>query len=299
MSPIETLAPISLAELLEDAELQIRTDRKYLIEASRVPDILAALEGARVLDIGGRRCFGYVSTYFDTPELVAHARAAHRRRRRFKVRTRTYADSGQTWLEIKTRGRRGITVKDRMPIAGTRLDAAAREHVRACLEAAHVEGVEVAELQPVLHSRYRRSTLLLPDGARVTIDTELVWQLAEGPVHEAGAVAVIETKSPPGTGPCALDRELATRGVRTARISKYATGLALMVPTVPHNRWHRTLTGPLAGPGTTAAWSAPGHANRAGSPAPTRTTSGAPSEKSITVVGTSPHSPESITPSRR
>ena len=36
---------------------------------------------------------------------------------------------------------------------------------------------------------------------------------------------------------------------------------------------------------------------RVGSPAPTRATSGAPSEKSTTVVGTDPHSPESITTS--
>ena len=39
------------------------------------------------------------------------------------------------------------------------------------------------------------------------------------------------------------------------------------------------------------------HSKRAGSPAPTRATSGAPSEKSTTVVGSEPHSPESITAS--
>ena len=39
------------------------------------------------------------------------------------------------------------------------------------------------------------------------------------------------------------------------------------------------------------------YSKRAGSPAPTRATSGAPSEKSTTVVGSEPHSPESITAS--
>lgn len=42
---------------------------------------------------------------------------------------------------------------------------------------------------------------------------------------------------------------------------------------------------------------APAHSNLAGSPAPTRSTSGTPSERSTTVVGTDPHSPESITAS--
>jgi hypothetical protein len=40
-----------------------------------------------------------------------------------------------------------------------------------------------------------------------------------------------------------------------------------------------------------------GYTKRAGSPAPTRATSGAPSERSTTVVGSDPHSPESITAS--
>jgi hypothetical protein len=40
-----------------------------------------------------------------------------------------------------------------------------------------------------------------------------------------------------------------------------------------------------------------GHSKRTGSPAPTRSRTGAPSEKSTTVVGSDPHSPESITAS--
>jgi hypothetical protein len=42
-----------------------------------------------------------------------------------------------------------------------------------------------------------------------------------------------------------------------------------------------------------------GYSNREGSPAPTRATTGAPSEKSTTVVGSEPHSPESITASNQ
>jgi hypothetical protein len=42
-----------------------------------------------------------------------------------------------------------------------------------------------------------------------------------------------------------------------------------------------------------------GHWKREGSPAPTRSTTGAPSEKSTTVVGSDPHSPESITASNQ
>jgi hypothetical protein len=41
------------------------------------------------------------------------------------------------------------------------------------------------------------------------------------------------------------------------------------------------------------------HSKREVSPAPTRSTTGAPSEKSTTVVGSEPHSPESITASTK
>jgi hypothetical protein len=41
------------------------------------------------------------------------------------------------------------------------------------------------------------------------------------------------------------------------------------------------------------------HSKREGSPAPTRVTSGTPEEKSTTVVGSEPHSPESMTASNQ
>lgn len=246
---LDTLPAIGLEDLLDEAALQVRTDRKYLLPEADLVDLLADLHGARVLEIAGRREFGYRSTYFDTPDLLAHAGAAHRRRRRFKVRTRTYTDSGETWLEVKTRGRRGVTIKERVPhVCGDdRLGRDGTGHVRCALADAEIRGVDIAALEPVLRTSYRRTTLLLADGARATIDTELAWQLPDGSDHRAGPVAVIEVKSPPGARSSELDRLLAVRGVRPARISKYATGLALMVPTVPRNRWHRVLTGPLAG----------------------------------------------------
>lgn len=248
MTVIDELDPIDLDELTELAGLQVRTDRKYVVPTARLEELLASVDDARVLQIEGHRRFGYASTYFDTPDLLAHAASAHRRRRRFKVRTRTYTDSGSRWLEVKTRGRRGVTVKERIAHAAPAdvLDRSGLEHVRATLAAARVRSVDAAALRPTLATRYRRTTLLLADGARATIDTALAWRLPDGAHHDAGPVAVLETKSPPTAGRSTLDRQLADWGFRPDRISKYATGLALMVPTVPRNRWHRVMTGPLA-----------------------------------------------------
>ena len=99
------LAPTSLAELNDAAGLLTRVDRKYLVPLERAQELVGGLSSeARVLEIDGRRRFSYASTYFDTPGLEAFMLTARKRRRRFKVRTRTYLDSGLCFLEVKTRG---------------------------------------------------------------------------------------------------------------------------------------------------------------------------------------------------
>ena len=97
-------------------------------------------------------------------------------------------------------------------------------------------------------TRYRRTTLLLPgtDGsqpARVTVDTDLAWSLpTDGPgtpPARLAGLAVVETKT--GSTPCATDRLLCRAGYRPVRFSKFATGLAALVPDLPATRWRRTL----------------------------------------------------------
>ncbi|GAB3175063.1 VTC domain-containing protein [Myceligenerans halotolerans] len=170
------LAPVGLAELDSAAALQTRRDRKYVLDAGECRELLAALDPAtRVLEIGGARTFAYESTYFDTPGLDSFHLAAHRRRRRYKVRTRTYVDSGTCFIEVKTRAGRGVTVKERqVHDAGPARLGAADAFVDERLAAAGLDAAPAQALVPTLRSSYRRTTLLLPDG-RLTLDTDLVW----------------------------------------------------------------------------------------------------------------------------
>ena len=208
--------------------------------------------------------------------------AARKRRRRFKVRTRTYLDTGLCFLEVKTRGARGTTVKRRMsyhPDDASRLTGPGRSFVAVCLASTGITGPAAAReiaaaLRPVLATTYERTTLHLPDAeARATIDTALTWRrLTPGartrttaagagapqalrPAHLTAAIddgepvavadiAVVETKNPATPSPA--DRALWDAGHRPTRISKYATGMALLHPELPANRWYRTLTHELA-----------------------------------------------------
>jgi hypothetical protein len=245
--PLYELAPIGLDELIERAGLQTRVDRKYLVPVGEVVALLTeAGPDAQVLEIDDARVFAYESVYFDTPDLITYRLTVHRRRRRFKIRTRTYLDSGTCWLEVKTRGCRESTVKHRLPyeLRHRATLAPGRPYVDTVLAGIRMACYDDAAFTPALLTRYRRSTLLLPaTNSRVTIDTDLSWSAAgcddPGQRLVLPHLAVVETKT--GSTPSHLDRALWRRGYRPARISKYATGLAALRPELPANRWHRTL----------------------------------------------------------
>lgn len=249
MSTLDTLAPVALDELVAEASLLTRIDRKYVVPAARLDDVLTALHPAtRVLEMDGRRAFAYESVYFDTPDLLSFRMAAQPRRRRFKVRTRSYLDSGSAFLELKTRGARGATVKERDAYElalRAELTPDARDEVGGALSSIGIAPDRAHELDATLTTRYRRTTFLAPDrAARATVDTALSWTQPDGSGFTLPDIAIVETKS--GSSASALDRLLWRAGHRPSTVSKYATGLAALHPELPRNRWARLLRGPLS-----------------------------------------------------
>ena len=233
------LEPVGIDDLIAAADLQNRKDRKYLIAESDVPKLVSRLDRCcRILTIDRRNTFTYRSTYFDTADLDLYLDAAHRRPSRFKVRTRHYLDSDLCMLEVKTRHRRGHTVKHREvcnPVEEQALTDDGRRFVDSIQEAQPVAD----QLRPSLTTVYQRTTLLLDhDPARVTIDTNLRWR-ANGSELGIGPVVLVETKT---TGrPCTFERILWQSGHRPTAISKYCTGLAALDPALPANKWNRVL----------------------------------------------------------
>ena len=159
--------PIGLDELMELAELQTRVDRKYFVPADVFRRMIAELAGElRVLDIDGRRTFGYESVYFDTPDLTTYRAHLQRRRQRFKARTRTYTDSGLCMFEVKLTGARGETVKQRVPHPAehrAELTDEALAHLRSTLCQAYHQDLP-AGMQPTLVTTYRRTTFVSRTG---------------------------------------------------------------------------------------------------------------------------------------
>lgn len=241
--PVSRFGPLGLAELVAEAELLTRVDRKYLLDRAAAAALLASLDpGTRVLAIDGHRSFGYESIYFDTPDLVSYRQAAQARRHRFKVRTRCYLDTDLAYLEVKVRGARDLTVKDRIacrPTARDRLDNDGREYAGETLDRQGLDGDVAGRLRPTLLTGYRRITLLPPEpGVRVTVDTGLTWSDGDRELTLPDLV-IVETKA--GPRPTGVDRLLWRAGHRPRSVSKYGTGLAALRGDLPANKWARVL----------------------------------------------------------
>jgi len=241
---LSSLDPIGLDELLERAALQQRIDRKYLLPSAELDPLLQQLAPqARVLQIDERRAFDYESVYFDTPEFTSYHLAARRRSRRFKIRTRTYVDSAECWLEVKTRDQRGNTVKYRREHDGDLADSltpGGRQFTDMVVTAAAIPDAAELNFAPTLVTSYRRSTLYLPaTDSRVTIDNDLRWTLLDGRSIALPELVIVESKS--ASRISQADRLLWHSGRRPSLISKYGTGLAALRPELPSNKWHRIL----------------------------------------------------------
>ncbi len=241
--PIDDFSPITLAELLGEAELLSRVDRKYLLDDRQAAALLRGLDvRTRVLTVDGHRQFHYESVYFDTPDLLSYRQSAHGRRRRFKVRTRTYLDSGLSFVEVKVRGDRQSTVKERiehpLELRHT-LTASSRDYAEATLRVHGMDASAARHLAPTLLTNYTRTTLVPPESnVRVTVDTDLTWRDGGRKLTLPG-MTIVETKS--GSGPSTVDRLLWRSGHRPTSISKYSTGLAALRGDLPANKWARIL----------------------------------------------------------
>ncbi|MFJ4105724.1 polyphosphate polymerase domain-containing protein [Amycolatopsis japonica] len=233
------LPSLSLAEVVATSGLMSRTDRKYVLPLN---DFLAVAEvlSLRCLEIDGQRVFGYSSTYFDTPDLAIFRAHRQDRRRRFKIRTRTYTDSADTYCELKVSGRRDETVKVRRPHpaeAAHGLTTPALTFLDDALTAAYGRPAP-RPLLPALVTDYRRTTLVTAD-TRITCDTSLVWRSGPRSLAAGDDLVLLEVKSASERN--SVTEALAKLRIREQSVSKYCAGLVALGLATGGNRWRPAL----------------------------------------------------------
>jgi hypothetical protein len=236
------LPGIDLVSLESAAGLLTRIDRKYVVPVPAFERLVASLDdGWRALEIDERRVFGYASTYFDTDDLYTFRAHLQGRRRRYKVRIRRYLDSGSCMLEVKHKGLRGVTVKERTPHPDRRqadLGEAGEAFVAEVLGGR--APLPPGPLRAVVATGNRRATLVsVATKARLTVDTDLVCGWSEHSVRLSPGFVLLESKAEGAHS--AVDRRLRALGHRPVSISKYCIGVTSLGSDIPSNPWRRTL----------------------------------------------------------
>lgn len=232
------LAPISLAQM-DAVALLDRTDTKYLLTLDQ---LLAALAGLRhdywVLDIDGVRLSAYETVYFDTPDFRLYRQHHDGRRRRFKVRSRHYIETGRSFFEVKLKVGNGRTHKRRLETAAfaTRCSPA----LVSALDSREAP-LASAPLAPALTNEFSRITLVgRREPERVTLDLDLRFQAA-GRAAALPGLVVAEVKQAGRPRQSAFARQMRAAHLHPASFSKYCIGAALLYPDLKHNHFKPAL----------------------------------------------------------
>lgn len=231
--------PISLDELNAKAAMLERLDNKYILPAHRLrPALEVFATHFDVLEIGGKRAFGYATTYFDDPDLRGYFDHHQGRRKRCKVRMRNYLDAGLSYLEVKLKDKRQVTIKKRLKLTAPSvgLDRGALNFVEDCHRSLYASPF-AKPLFAVIGMQYERITLVAKAGGeRMTIDTALRFEAANITRIVRPDMFIVETKSARGNG--IADKILRSMHMHpTKRCSKYCIGMAATEQVTRRNRF--------------------------------------------------------------
>lgn len=236
--------PITLDGLNEKAEMLSRIDNKYVVRRNSLQKVISEIaDNFEILEIDNRRAFTYDTRYFDDAERSAYYEHHQGLRKGFKVRVRRYADADLCFLEVKVKGKRGMTVKHRLPYDPEQLEALSAEafgFAKATYSGHYGKPFEY-DLKRALDLRYKRITLVAKSGGeRMTIDTDLQFWSGDKSIKVSSDIFIVETKSELGRGIADLSfRKVHERP--TKRCSKYCVGMAALGEVSKWNRFIPTM----------------------------------------------------------
>jgi hypothetical protein len=223
--------PISLDEM-DGVKLLNRVDTKYVLPAHILPSLFKALRADyRVLTIHGVRLNHYRTLYFDTPDFKLFNLHVNGNAERYKVRSREYVDSRESFLEVKHKTRKDRTIKQRISI----------EHPMSIVNGEvedWLDGVyplKPALLEAMTCNTFTRVTLVnRPRCERVTIDMDIRFFNANRSTSLEG-IAVAEVKMDGQNCVSPFKVQMRNWLIHPHCFSKYCIGTSLLYNQVKKN----------------------------------------------------------------
>ena len=167
---LNDLHTVTLDEL-DTVRLLDRKDTKFVFNQIHLPLILEKVKPFyKILEINNDRVFTYDTTYFDTDDFLFYNQHHNGEKKRFKIRSRTYSSTNQSFFEIKIKNNKDRTVKKRLPIDGINKYLGEQEKDLV----SEIIGLPPNQITPKLNVQFSRITLTDNSfNERLTIDTNI------------------------------------------------------------------------------------------------------------------------------
>ncbi len=228
---VAALSPIKLREI-DQVTLQDRAETKFIMSASQMLAILPLVNKVySILSIRGQRLNRYRTLYFDTPSFDFYTRHVNGNAERYKVRSREYRETKDSFLEVKLKNRKERTIKQRIPtdVQMMLLNTGAKDWVQNRIP------FDAGSLEPRMLNTYTRLTLVnIPACERVTIDFDISFSWDNREVN-LGKLVVAEAKTGSSGNSSPFLRLMHQQGIRSTGFSKYCIGVSQLYDNVKKN----------------------------------------------------------------
>lgn len=221
---------------LEDmgrVKLLNRIDTKFLLSPEALASCLSAhIEDYDVVEIANERLLTYKTTYYDTEDLTMYYEHHNGKKRRYKVRYREYAESGDQFLEVKLK-EKNRTHKQR--IAVNQFDHQLADNREGFIH--EVTPYFAEDLLPKLTTNFKRITLVNKNVCeRITIDLNISFSNSENNLDINNCV-IVEIKRNREDVFSTFARTIKEQGFLPLSISKYCLGTVALNNGVKYNRF--------------------------------------------------------------
>ena len=234
---LDKFDPFSLAEM-DTVKLMNRVDTKYVISQDQLISLLnKAIQDYWIVEIRGRRALPYTSVYYDTDDYQMYVNHHNKKLHRYKIRSRKYLNTGDSFLEIKEKNNKGRTSKKRVEIATEEFN-----HIKLNQESIKLiekqTPFDFQELSPSLHNYFYRITLVdKKKTERVTFDMNLTYRnLNTSELQPIQDVVIVELKQD-GNVQSKFREWLGEISMVPMGMSKYCLGIILTIPNIKYNRF--------------------------------------------------------------
>ncbi len=202
-----------------------RIDRKYWFHISKLQQVLEqTLPEYYILEIEGQRLMDYQTTYYDTPDNLMYMKHHNGNMNRHKIRQRKYVSTGSSFLEVKFKTNKKVTIKNRVE-AQFETNSFLPSEISFIRKETPYSG---ENLVPVLCNKFKRLTLIHRDKLdRCTIDISPVFWNENNAVNIYD-LAIFELKRGKSLKSSPIVEILRNLKIRQRGLSKYCTGRAIL-----------------------------------------------------------------------